>query len=668
MSTSLPITMTSTPQPAQSAQPAVAATTAVLDLPFLKYPPFPVPPAGATITPFSKFKPAGIQMNLDPVQDDIELDGLGIPTVVLPVRHDLTEAERRKRKKKVAAPDGTVRLPPWFEDWALAEHLRRTSAPIDPSQSRVDRFHQASQDFKASRAWPGVGSGVPQLWDAFRLYVGIISSVHPPPSRKRMQMMREAEQEAEDDSDDDADADADADAGPREQPVVVVDDEKTVPPTGAPRPAPHHKPDDETDEARELRREHFREAKDLRMDAFFDDTEKDIKVFFSSYYRDKGLIWSEQRTRDGPILIGFFLNFLLRNRVLPEHEKGLQRALLVVEQARKELPATFVVGKALPDDFSDGCRELFGNMTQALMWPNDDDNDAAAAAVAPEEPDAKRRKVDEAEAEEKQDVKVETETETERVLNDAAGEAGIEVLSPDVVMDMEQAAADPIDEWSAPSGGTWGDSWGDADAVNTWMAEPESHPLMRLLGLTALPFTHTTGVVEKSTRRIVSVTAATQAKSGKKKKGRGVAELVEEELGARLARMVLAPWATFDENEHSDVNRPLILPDSRGAVVMDGIPDVSATRETGAASTLPAHTPLKDEITVLVDPAVADKLIVGMGLGATWVQIVRQASTDPSEASTEKKKRGGYGEAGEPTKFWYMEHLVATLPGFHTEQ
>ena len=40
--------------------------------------------------------------------------------------------------------------------------------------------------------------------------------------------------------------------------------------------------------------------------------------------------------RDGPILIGFWLNFLLRNRVLPEpeHEKGLRKALLVVEQAR----------------------------------------------------------------------------------------------------------------------------------------------------------------------------------------------------------------------------------------------------------------------------------------------------------------------------------------------
>ncbi|KAH9912084.1 hypothetical protein B0H21DRAFT_828842 [Amylocystis lapponica] len=185
----------------------------------------------------------------------------------------------------------------------------------------------------------------------FRLYVGIISSVHPPPSRKSMQMMREAEQEVEDD---------DADADPREQPVVVVDDEKTMPPAGAPRHAPHHKPD-ETDEARELQREHFREAKDLCIDTFFNDTEKDVKVFFSSYYRDKGLIWSEQRTRDGPVLIGFFLNFLLRDR------------------ARKELPATFVVEEALPDDFSDGCRELFGNMTQVLMWPNDDNDNAPAA-------------------------------------------------------------------------------------------------------------------------------------------------------------------------------------------------------------------------------------------------------------------------------------------------
>lgn len=34
-----------------------------------------------------------------------------------------------------------------------------------------------------------------------------------------------------------------------------------------------------------------REAKDAKMDFFFDDPEMAVKIFFSAHYRDKGLIW-----------------------------------------------------------------------------------------------------------------------------------------------------------------------------------------------------------------------------------------------------------------------------------------------------------------------------------------------------------------------------------------
>lgn len=34
-----------------------------------------------------------------------------------------------------------------------------------------------------------------------------------------------------------------------------------------------------------------KEEKDTKMNAFFDDPEKNIKIFFSSYFRDRGLLW-----------------------------------------------------------------------------------------------------------------------------------------------------------------------------------------------------------------------------------------------------------------------------------------------------------------------------------------------------------------------------------------
>ena len=64
-------------------------------VPYYKWPPWPNPPEGVNIIPFRAFKPAGIQINID---DTAEVDGLGIPTVRLPVTHD-NEAPPKKKKK-----------------------------------------------------------------------------------------------------------------------------------------------------------------------------------------------------------------------------------------------------------------------------------------------------------------------------------------------------------------------------------------------------------------------------------------------------------------------------------------------------------------------------------------------------------------------------------------
>ncbi|CCL98262.1 uncharacterized protein FIBRA_00256 [Fibroporia radiculosa] len=679
MSTPIDVTITNSRCPLPPEPTALP-----VDAPFIRFPPFPTPPIGATVAPFKSFKPCGIRIVDNLPENYVEIDGQGIPTAELRVKHDLTESElKRKRKSKtVTTSDGSVRRAMWYEEWDATESTRRTITPIDPSQTRADRLHQASQDFKATRTWPPPTAGLSQLWDAFRLYVGIISSIQPPASRKRLQQMQAAQAAADADEDDDDDDDF-ATVEPQERQVAMVDEQQARAIVDE-RLAQTKMP--QMDEERQLRRENFREAKESRMDAFFNDTETNIKIFLSSHFRDKGLIWSEQRCRDAPILLRFFLEFLLRNRVLPEpeHEKGLRRAVLVTELARKELPTTFVIGKALPDEFSSGCEALWGNMTNDSLWSvlNQSEN-------SKEEPEAKRRKVEDVE---KKEVDV---------MKEVLGEANIEVLTPEVVKGFEQevlkdhataevnvdgaqnadwgdagwgkasgwdnADAPANEGWTEPATDTWNDSG------SSWDIAPTPNPLMSFLGPAILPLTHTTGVIERSTRRIVAITPAPVSAKGppaKKKKGKSGTELVEDELQTRFAKLTLAPWAGWDLYERSEISLPMILRDSRGAVVTEqGQDTMDTSTDTNPNPAL--HDPYKDEIAILITPSAAEKVVVGMGISATWIQIARQDLkgvdwTDEQTVPT-KKGKGGLGEAGEPTRFWYMEQLISILPSYHTE-
>ncbi len=98
------------------------------DIPYYKWPPFPSPPKGVKITPFSEFKEAGIQIVMEDQQ--VEVDGLGIPTVTLGVKHDLENPRKGKKKKKTLA-NGEVVQEVWYEDWAEGEDLRRNHS-YDP--------------------------------------------------------------------------------------------------------------------------------------------------------------------------------------------------------------------------------------------------------------------------------------------------------------------------------------------------------------------------------------------------------------------------------------------------------------------------------------------------------------------------------------------------------
>jgi hypothetical protein len=126
--------MSSDLQPPAVAKPAANLVNISPDAPFLRFPPFPQVPEGVTIVPFDKFQEHGIQMFTE--DGDDELDGLGIPTVELRVKHDTdvckTNAKRKKKKKvEVVGVKSTSVRKEWWEQWQEGEDLRLTSS-INP--------------------------------------------------------------------------------------------------------------------------------------------------------------------------------------------------------------------------------------------------------------------------------------------------------------------------------------------------------------------------------------------------------------------------------------------------------------------------------------------------------------------------------------------------------
>ncbi|KAI0072110.1 hypothetical protein K474DRAFT_1668212 [Panus rudis PR-1116 ss-1] len=635
-----------------------------------------------------------------------EIDPLGIPTVTLKVKHGLTEDEqaREKKKRKTAAAGGSQpRRLLWFEEWEEGEAFRKTSSPVDPMASRVDRLHQACQDFKLSRkqVWSSYGLHVAQLWENFRLYIGIIS-IKPPISRKRMQEQEEedSEEDSDDDDnddndndDDDNDDDGNDDDGPSSKPKVEMVD------STEPRERRMHKQREEADERHAnlddaaVERTKIMDGKDSMVEFFLSDPALAMKIFFSAHYRHKGLIWDRVRCRDGPILVEFFLNFILRNRVFPEpeYEKGFRRALDVVKLARKELPLTFTLGKAFPDNISQAFESLMGDMTRGMYWILDDED-------ADDESDNVWILDDEDADDESDNVDI----------------SGVPVgPTPGGWGFLPTGTAGETPGWgtwgdAAPeaAGGDWPVGWSNfydkPTVVDDWL-EAKSPFLMESMGPTALPLTHTTGVVERSTRRILKVVPPTSSSTSAdssargKKKSTGVfkthAEAVEEELEKRFGYIVLGPWKKVGDHISSDIQEPRLLPSSRGPVHVSDSGDATASSTAATSATAEpeyAHNPKKDTINVLIHPDTVSKISPGpcMGLNATFVQIARiDPSGDPNapdqylsnknpimgKGKGRGKGKGGLkcgaeGVNGVPTKFWYMEQFAGCIPSFHTDR
>jgi hypothetical protein len=328
----------------------------------------------------------------------------------------------------------------------------------------------------------------------------------------------------------------------------------------------------------------------------------------------------------------------------------------VVEIAKKELPLTSTISKALPDDFSKACEALWGRCSGGLDPPlmpviGKPENDEVVA----EDSAMKRQKLDSPSDEKIKAFEAEVKAANLEIIN-----AGESVSTIKTV--VEDNVGDDVD--MAPTGwgsaGSWGagnttDIWGAASTVDKWGEvsngwEPHddsgwndtSPSLFDILGPTALPITHETGVVEWSVRRIKAVVPPRAQPSTSGNSNEPDPRAVEAVLESRFAKMMLEPWLNWDASMKQDLSWPKILPKSRGSVF---------TYEENVATTSgKAHNVRTDDIAVLVPPSVADDLVVGMGLGATWVEIVRVQKSKVSKAK----------------KLWYMEQLMAILPSYYS--
>ncbi|EGN94991.1 hypothetical protein SERLA73DRAFT_77007 [Serpula lacrymans var. lacrymans S7.3] len=683
--------------PAKAPSASNTLPQAAVDAPFIRFPPFPVAPEGASIISFSSFKPYGIQMfSKAGEEEEVELDGLNIPTVELRVKHDTDQCKsnkkrRKKKKNGKMTTDANGKRIPWWEEWEEGEELRVTGPGYDPNMSRVDRLFQAAQDFRSGRTWPPAVSGAGNLWDQFRLYSGLLTNT---PVYRKSGNKRDGAESPEGFMSDEEDLD---------MKVIEVPDitnSKRKRPAQDSSLADDGDVDEEENETYKKKKLGSEEDREDRLFVFLDDPEISVKVFLSSFMREQGLIWSERNLITAPTLLSFFLNFLLRNRVFPEatHERGLRSALNVVEQAKKQLPLTFKIGKVIPDEFSGGCKECWGRKG-GLSWQSE-------PVVLPENTDSKAESqvkdfetglsVDGIQATRVEIPSPDSPSQiVKQIIEDNVGsdvELDISTHNPwanepsptatgawgDIPAQWGPGADTGVQDgsvWDAPAS-NWADVAGDmeANAASSW-STPVLQSLMPFLGPTVLPLTHTTGIVEFSTRRIKAIhppsPSPTPSKSSSKSATSANAnndgpdpEQVEDALDRAFAKVVLEPWIGCITMEDSDISRPVIKSSSRGAVVDEFSAGSDAQDVVDSTSGAKPYNPYKDDIVLLVRPAMVEYLTEGMGLGALWIQMVRQEGVQPRAGKRKGKQAGKENKMGET--YWYLEDLMCIFPSFYT--
>ncbi|KAK0447726.1 hypothetical protein EV421DRAFT_1901093 [Armillaria borealis] len=386
----------------------------------MRFPPFPQAPEGVEIVPFTDYKEVGI---LKETADRIERDALRIPTVAIKSVHS---NDRCKTNVQSGGTDteefhsnagGGIRE--WWNDW---EDMERRVQPggYDERRSPQDRLHQAASDF--IRARRPIPPKINEIWDQIQLRLGLLQG--------------------------------------------AVSHETDTDPSEPPRE------DEEDDDVSGANN-------DEKLN-FFENPTKSITRFLSSYMINQGFHLDDDKLKNIPRVLGFFVKYLIVNNVWPECKASLDRSQSIIDLASQELICTSKISKALPDVLNYAFRDYW-NINPDVFYgdpvPNDDSDT--------EKPEAKCPK-----------------------------DANLDLIKPedmDALMDEAIVAEESVG----------------------WGSESWSRPgLMALLGPTALPVTHTTADIIPPPKKAPALPHARDPSP----------KAVEAGLEHRFTKVVLSPW------------------------------------------------------------------------------------------------------------------------------
>ncbi|KAG8988544.1 hypothetical protein FRB93_004035 [Tulasnella sp. JGI-2019a] len=588
------------------------------------WPPFPDPPAGKTITPYKQYKPKGIIAAAED-SDDEEVDAEGVKTIKLTVVHVSDPVEKairdrakraKKRRKGAQGPGlggvaqggtttGDAELSKyWYEAWEDNKPLERVT-PMTSMDIRDERFRQIMADFATTHQFP---RSVQSIHDNFKIFVGLISSTQKAPFSRRTKGAASNTQlvdGAEDDGD--------------------LSDTEMVDVAPVPRP---HSPRIEE----EIPCHDSTALMEEAMDRFWEDMEGALKLFFTSWSYDKGLMWETDKRRNGPILIEFIIDFMDRHKTFKEKEckEQFDRALKFIAQAKIEQVAVGELADVFPDPFSLACREMWGRWQMSV-----ETGEWVAFKPKPIEPTSTADTpttdlMEGATILKVGDVKGALDTIVEKPAVDEGGWGKLDT-DDSGWGDAKDGEADEI------TGGDWGlngnetTTWGQEEPE--WNLPQENHTLTTYYS--SLPSSHTTVRAEMSVRKLVAVD--------------GPLPNAVSEFRKPVCVVVMAPWPEPSGKPDTYVPFPKMLKDDVSEVVA-----------------IPAHDPTKDRIRVYVDPATAERLKdrIGMGFNGYWMQVAQQKSLDetaasddvpPAEPAAETKTKTKKEQKDSPTNWWYCE-------------
>ncbi|KAF9534653.1 hypothetical protein CPB83DRAFT_207718 [Crepidotus variabilis] len=576
------------------------------------FPPFPQPPIGVCIITFSDFTECGIR--LEPGPNDEEIDGHGICTVTMPHRHDTdackTNSKRKrqaKQAKKQKESGERSRKKEWWEVWEDRAESNKYSVGFGSDWPSVNKIQAAAAEFTKDHFWPPqtlTQTGPRYIWDKFLLYIGLPEGGETIQGKSAQKKAKDEEIDLDDDDDESDDEAIQEESGSR---IVEVEHDEPIP------------------QASPI----TLNSNEEKLDFFLKNPELSIKIFMSSYAWHKGYVWSEPNLTIIPRILGYFVNYLLRSKVLPDLAKELRASLNYIANALVELPQCASFMKIAPDRFASGCKGCFGQKAEGYTLAQIDLSTDPKPAVD-EEPQSKKQKVEsggwgsvsggwgEPTADQGWSANPGWET-----INEAAPEAVI---------------VDEPNPWAI----------NDAD----WGSGAKTQPHFSMFGPTALPLTHRPAIVERSMRRIKSITPP-NPNPPNAAPGEGIhgpqPGAVEIELDSQLWKLSLTPMLDWDGGESPVYSRPSILDSSEGPVILN---DVDQTKiEPGSSTSIAKpHNPFNDDIVLLIESNQAKLLQEGMGIGGTFVQLIRR----DSQAKSKKKS----GKSKKAPVYWYLEEAA----------